>query len=133
MNNQVIYSNERPDILIKLENRFGVDWNDDLIIAWNGKIHSKNAPSAEKIVHEMVHLEEQSAMGNDAWWECYLNSPEFRLEQEIKAYKAEADFVKKYIKNREHRYKMIHEMAKNLSSSIYGGIIGMQEALRLLR
>lgn len=130
--NQIPYSNEKPPVYDRLASKFGVNWNDGLIIAYDGKIHSKTHPEPAKIMHESVHLAEQKRLGNEVWWECYFTSDEFRREQEILAYKAEARFLKKYIKNREVLYHMVQEIADNLASSVYGNLMSKSEAFKII-
>ena len=72
-------------------------------------------------------------MGNEAWWRLYLESDQFRLEEEVMAYVAEANFIKKNIPNREVRAKMIYDIAQTFSSDLYRGIITLQDALKILR
>src|SRR5262249_17898730 len=40
----------------------------------------------DQIKHEEIHAEEQKKIGMDSWWALYLQDPEFRLTEEIKAY-----------------------------------------------
>ena len=122
-----------PPVYERLNLRFGADWEKGVIIAYNGKIHQKSkVVQPQKVIHEKVHLDEQKRIGNDAWWELYLTDDAFRLEQETMAYKTEANFIKKHIKQREHRFQMIRELAHAFSSSLYGGIITPEQALKLL-
>lgn len=129
---EIIIDHTKPEIYQRLHQQFGADWEKGIIIAWNGKIHCKGEPEPQKIVHEAVHLQVQEEMGNDPWWLAYLEDKDFRLEQEKLAYKAEADFIKRAIKNREHRFQYINDIAKAFASPIYGPIISWQEALAFL-
>lgn len=129
--NQVLTSREKPPIFDRLQQQFGVSW-DNVIIAYDGKVHSSKDIQPQKLIHEMVHLKRQKEIGNDAWWSLYFDSEEFRRDEEILAYVAEANFLKKHIKNREHRFKMINEIAASLSGETYGKIMTKNEALRLL-
>jgi len=131
--NQILVSHEIPLIYEKLSMQFGVDWDKGLIIACEGKIHCKNNPEPQKIIHEAVHLNEQKEIGEEAWWRLYLESPDFRLQQEVLAYKAEVDFLKKYVKNREHRFFMVKAIVDALTSSMYGNLISREEAFKLFK
>lgn len=125
-------SHEIPDIYYKLHDRFGVEWDEGIIIANGGTIHCKNYPEAQKIVHETVHFQQQEKVGLEVWWNLYLTSDSFRLEQEVEAYRKEYAFIKKNIKNREHAYGKKREMAQHLSSSIYGNLLDYGQALKLI-
>lgn len=130
--NQIPISHEIPSIYESLNKKFGVKWEDKIIIAFDGKIHCIDNPAPQKIIHEKVHLDEQKRIGNEVWWRAYLEDDNFRLEEELKAYRIESNFLKKYIKNREVRFHFINEMADSISSSVYGNIITKQEALKFL-
>lgn len=109
-----------PPIYKALRARFGVDWDGGLIIAYGGRIHCKRDPDPQKIVHEAVHLAEQSRVGNDAWWSAYLDSADFRIAEEVKAYRAEADFLRRHIRNREHLFHYMRDIVDSLSGPTYG-------------
>ena len=132
MKTKLVHSNEIPPIYSQLNERFGADWNKGIIIAYDGKIYSKEVPEAQKWIHEEVHLDRQKEMGNEAWWRLYMESDEFRLEEELLAYMAEVSFIKKNIKNREARFHIIREVARSFSSSLYGNIISPEQALKIL-
>src|SRR3954452_1929234 len=46
------------------------------------------------IRHEAVHCEQQAEYGAAAWWDRYIADPAFRLEQELEAYRAQWQFIK---------------------------------------
>ena len=113
--------------------QFGVSFDDGIIFAYNRHIYTKYPMPDYKEVHENTHLLQQTLIGSaDVWWEKYLEDKEFRLEQEIQAYKAEMRYVKEYIKNREIVAQIRHQNAIDLSSEIYGKIISYTEAHRIL-
>ncbi len=89
--------------------------------------------------HEKVHLKRQG--GDPAgWWEIYLAEPKFRLAEELPAHQAE------FLWWLEHKdaavpikgfrsladYQLLH-IAKRLSSPLYGSLIGIVDAKRLIR
>lgn len=130
---KVVVSHKIPPIYEELKSRFGIDWDKGIIIAYDNTVYCKNPVSPQKLVHEIKHLDRQNEMGNEAWWRLYLESDEFRLQEERLAYVAEAEFIKRNIKNREIKFFAIREIARSFSSEIYGNIISMEEALRILR
>lgn len=79
--------------------------------------------------HEEVHLKRQQKVGVDVWVEKYLTDEQFRLNEEVIAYRKQLD----YIKDRELRNKVMILCAKDLSSSLYGNICTIDEAYKLLR
>lgn len=130
---KIIISHKKPEIYQVLHDKFGVDWDNGLIIAYDGKIHCKEIPQAQKIIHESIHLNRQKEIGNEVWWRLYIESEQFRLDEEILAYLEEAKFLKKNIKNREHLFRYIRELADNMSSGIYGRIVTREQAIKILK
>lgn len=131
--NSIEFSNEIPPIYHKLKDQFGVSWNEGIIIANYPKIHCKFDIPPEKLVHEKVHLDRQMKIGLDLWWELYLGKESYRLEEEVLAYQAEYQFLKRYIKDRELLYSLVREMAAHLSGQMYGNILTATEAIKLIR
>lgn len=123
---------EKPEIYERLHRTFNVEWDKGIIIAYNGKIYCKFNPPPQKIYHESIHLNEQEKLGNEIWWEMYITNDKFRLDEELKAYRAEVRFIRKAIKNRNDAFEMIRRIAHDLSSQIYGNIISKDEALKLI-
>lgn len=79
------------------------------------------------IIHETVHKNQQQ--NPEDWWAEYLKNKDFRLSQEIEAYRAQYKFAKRFIKHRETLFKLLHLLSMDLSSAMYGNIIGYHEAL----
>lgn len=125
-------SKEIPEIYHRLKTVFDIDWNDGVIIANGDTVHCKYEISPAKLVHESVHLKQQKKIGLSNWWEMYITMDSFRLEQEAEAYRKEYDFLKKNIKDREYAYRLKRELARQLASKQYGGIINFNDAITLL-
>lgn len=123
---------EPPKIYDRLHKVFNVEWDKGIIIAYDGKIYCKTNPPPQKIYHEAIHLYEQEKLGNEIWWEMYITSDKFRLDEELKAYRAEVKFIRKAIKNRNDAFEMIRKISYDLSSGIYGNIISKDKALELI-
>jgi hypothetical protein len=65
------------------------------------------------------------------WWDRYIASPLFRLEQEVPAYRAELDaLVAKF--GEQSRSKMTVIVAKKLTVPLYGSIVSLDRAVELL-
>lgn len=82
-------------------------------------------------VHENIHLHQQEEMTVKVWWMRYLKDPDFRLEQELEAYGAQARFWKPW-GNKMFRFKVM-DFARDLSSDAYGNIISFAEAESKIR
>jgi hypothetical protein len=77
------------------------------------------------MVHEQTHEKQQKIPSE--WWTRYLQDINFRLEQELEAYKNQYEFYKK--KNPLNWFPFLSAIATDLSSNAYGNIITYQEAL----
>lgn len=80
--------------------------------------------------HEETHIRQQ---GNDpaGWWERYLTDNQFRLEQELEAYRAQWKTAQIY--NRDSRKSLLNHIAKDLSGPMYGHVVTKKEALALIK
>lgn len=123
------FSNEKPPIFEECKKRFGISW-DSVIITYGDTIYSKERPIDNLIVHEKVHIEQQTKLEKDIWWDRYFNDKDFRLSQELEAYKAQVKFIRENYSRPERR-----RWEKHIYSSFvkdYGGIITKELAKELL-
>lgn len=117
-----------PPIYFKCKKAFGVEWDRGLAITYGDTVYAKYplAPSVQ--VHEAVHIEQQALIGAEAWWDRYLIDKKFRLEQEVPAYKAQAE----YIKTHQRSWMVdIRRLAVQMEE-MYGDMIDYKQALNLL-
>lgn len=84
------------------------------------------------MVHEEVHSRQQLEIGVEEWWNLYLESDSFRLEQEVEAYSAQYQYICQH-GNREMRRKELDRLAGDLSSALYGAIVKKKDALELIQ
>lgn len=100
----------------------------DTLYAPNGQ----GEPSEDLVAHELTHVRQQ---GNDpaGWWERYINEPQFRLEQEVEAYRNQYQKYVEINKDRNARVRFLIKIANDLASPIYGGIISPSEAMEKIR
>jgi hypothetical protein len=83
------------------------------------------------MVHEEVHQKQQNILGVEQWWAMYLENKQFRLNQEVEAYRAQYEFLKTVF-NRHSLRGALQQLAQNLSSPLYGSIITKKEAQNLI-
>lgn len=129
-------SQQIPTIYKRLHDTFGVDWSRGLIIANGDTIHHKNVNLPTwKLAHERVHLDQQAEFpsGLDAWWDEYITNPQFRLLQELEAYRAEWKKICEVIDSREQKYQLLSTAAIALSGPMYGRLISYTEALKQIK
>lgn len=84
------------------------------------------------IAHEAVHIVQQR--GNPAtWWKAYIESAQFRLDQEIPAHIAEYISVCRTVNSRRERRLHMREIAKRLSGPLYGRMMPFDKARGIIK
>lgn len=83
------------------------------------------------LAHEEIHEKQQ---GDDpaGWWVKYLESPEFRLNQELQAYRKQWRVFSKG-KDRNLTFKFLYGIAGHLAGAMYGNIISIDEAVKRIK
>lgn len=82
------------------------------------------------VAHELTHVFQQLKMGKDKWWDKYLKSNKFRLEQETEAYRQQYKVAKN--KSDITGAYVLEKVAKDLSGDLYGNIISFEKAKKLI-
>jgi len=89
--------------------------------------------SDDLLLHEATHGSRQKTMGVEEWWNKYLEEDEFRLNEEIIAYKKQYAYLHQRYKDREVRASYLMRLASDLSSDIYDNVIEYNEAVKIIR
>lgn len=129
---EIKHTTDQPPVWGTLQERYGVSW-DRTVVAYGDTIHSARLPLPADIeVHERVHLRQQgyTQAGAAVWWKKYLDDPQFRYEQELEAYRAQYQFLRKTVKDRNALTQRTHKLAQLLSSPMYGEVVTLSEALK---
>lgn len=103
--------------------------NEGTIFAFNNTIYTSNDLPEDYIEHEKVHLRQQNNIGADNWVSLYMRDKDFRLKQELEAYRYQLTCIK----DKNKRSKAQTEFCKILSSEMYGNMITEEEAKNLLK
>lgn len=82
------------------------------------------------MAHEETHAREQAEMGIDEWWDQYLASPQFRLEQELKAYRVQYRVAAAL--PRHMRKTLLLKISADLGGPMYGKIVDKEQARKLI-
>jgi len=77
------------------------------------------------VVHEEVHTRQQ--INPKKWWKRYFKDEKFRFSQELEAYQAQWEWIKKNIKDRNLRFKVRDSIMRELSGELYGNIAFFSE------
>lgn len=87
------------------------------------------------IEHECTHVEQQKEYpgGRDAWWDRYISDGLFRIQQEVEAYASQYRFICAKVKDRNHQNSWLLGLARDLSSPMYGSVVGPNGAYRMIK
>jgi hypothetical protein len=125
-------STEKPPIYDKLAAKFPIDWDNGVIITYGDTVYCKSGTlSPDLEVHEAVHIEQQKNVGPDEWVDQFLNDRNFRMKQEVEAYRAQSEFIFKNIQNVYRRIELLDHLRRSLVKYYDLGIT-YQEASKLL-
>lgn len=122
-----IYKQEDFPLMEEYSKKFTI--TKDTIFALGQGIYTNGQLTPDLLVHEMVHLEQQERIGVKEWVYDFLEYPSKRLEYEVEAYRKQIQSIK----DRNYKYKVLIQSAKNLSSDLYGNIISYEDAYQLLK
>lgn len=125
-----------PDnIYSKIVKKFGVSWEKGVVFTYGDIIYTKYPLTSDLLEHELVHVRQQNDFrgGKDAWWAKYLTNDQFRLEQELEAYKRQFNWAKNNIKDRNRLFMILNQSARDFSGAMYGNLMTYEEALKLLK
>lgn len=131
-------SNEKPPswILAEVKEKFGVDWNSNVIFTYEDLITTSTGEMTEDLIaHEQTHTRQQLEFvgGADAWWRKYLDDPEFRFKQELEAYRNQYEWLIKNIKDRNEVSRFLMHYAKTLSGKMYGNMVDFGTAMTMIK
>lgn len=122
----------RPPNFEKIAAEFPQAFRSDVMFCYGDKIYF---PSGARIsdsimAHEKVHSDRQ---GNnpEAWWDQYIADIKFRFDEELLAHKKEYQ-VECGELTRNQRRIALRQIAQRLSSKLYGSMVSIDEAKRLL-
>ena len=90
-------------------------------------------PPPDIIVHERVHMEQQKEMTPELWWGKFLRDPEFRIDQEARAYGEQYKLLYESTTNRDLRVRHLWAMANVLSGPMYNKATTHENAMKLIK
>jgi len=125
-----------PDHIYKpAVEKWGVDFKKGIVFTYGDVIHSAVEIPKDLMVHELTHVRQQREFdgGKDAWWEKYLADPKFRTAQELEAYRAQWQWIKNNVKDRNEQVRILSHCAQSLGGKMYGNVMTVQEAMEAIK
>lgn len=128
---------EKPPMWDRVIAQFPTAAKGDTIFSYATCIYRPNVMAGlpdSLMAHERVHCERQLVYpgGVEAWWDRYLDDPRFRLDEEIPAHRAEIAVASRKIKSDSMRSHALSRIAARLAGPLYGNLITVAEAKKLL-
>lgn len=104
------------------------------IFCWGGRIYNPSGIliTPALMAHEAVHGARQG-LDITGWWRRYIEDPAFRLAEEIPAHREEYRVTVEHARNRNERRAAEKGIARRLASPLYGRMITLPAARRLVR
>lgn len=132
---RIIY--DVPPMYDEMDAAFGVKGK-PVIFAWGDRIYMPGMAqglSKALAAHEAVHGERQMAYpgGVEAWWRRYIADPQFRLDEEIPAHRAELAVLTAKAKSPSMTQHVLSRTAARLAAPLYGNLLSIAEAKNALR
>lgn len=132
MTQEIIF--EPPPIFDEIDAVFHVK-HKPVIYAWGPVIYNPQRVDIppQLLAHEHVHGQRQGTNEQKIidWWHRYINSPKFRLAEELPAHRAEFEWLIE-MGNRQQRRKALKQTAQRLASPLYGGLVTPAKAQAML-
>lgn len=103
-----------------------------VIFAWGDIIYNpgKVEITPELVEHEKIHGARQKP-DIIGWWNQYIESPAFRLQEEIPAHQAEFMWLMRN-GNRKIKRLALKMVANKLSAPLYGQLLSPKEARKII-
>ena len=125
---------DRPPLWNAINAKFHVAGR-PVIFAWGNIIYNPEGVTVtrELRAHEEIHGERQIDYMHsqrwtqqdaiEEWWKAYIESPTFRLNEEVPAHAAEYKAYCKRHSGTSDRQRALKAIAEKLASPLYGGLI----------
>lgn len=122
-----------PPILQKILDA-GMHPTQHVIFTYGDTIYNPyNVPlTADLVEHEEVHCKQQGK-DPEGWWTRYIDDPLFRVEEEVEAYAVQYTYICTQVRDRNRRHLVLRDLARSLSSPIYGSVISPSSAYNLIK
>lgn len=123
---------ELPPNFDILDEHFTID-KDSIVVTYHPNVYASGPIPHDVLEHEGVHLKQQGEIGVEKWWERYLEDVEFRMEQELEAYRFQWQWLSQNVRDRNMLARHMNRIASDLSGPMYGNMIGYQDAVNKIR
>lgn len=117
-----------------IKKAFNLGEHENVVFTYGDTLH---VPQGEKtkidkplMAHEETHALQQSKMTPQWWWDEFMSNPQFRLEQELEAYREQYKAMQNLPAQKRANY--LTHIATDLSSEIYGKLLTFEQAVAVI-
>jgi len=116
-----------PPNFNELAKVFPIKGKPGIVFAYGDYIYNPSGQrlSPEIVAHEETHCARQKDAETHLWWHAYCTWPDFRLNEEVIAHRAEWDRWRDIWPSRMDE-KELDRLASRLSSPLYGSLISYE-------
>jgi len=129
--------NAYPPNYNKIQRGLGLAKDAPMVFSYGKDIYDPSGGGLDDalIEHEYTHQIQQLDEIKDIekWWDMYIEDPEFRLSQELEAYRYQYEYFCFVQKDREVRNRYLLTLAAAISGPNYGNIISLNEAVKKIK
>lgn len=129
---QIVY--DYPPNYEAINKVFDIKDKPGIVFTYGYKLYVPGGKSVEVdkhlLIHEETHAAQQTAMGVEKWWEQYLSEPQFRLVNEVEAYRNQYRSMGSLSLRQRKGY--LDHIVKDLSGAMYGNVVSPEYAYRLV-
>jgi hypothetical protein len=128
-----VRNGEFPPMFEEIDAAFGIRGK-PVVFCWGQFVFNPMCVGIgpDVLAHEEVHRGQQGDYIED-WWRYYIASPEFRLEQEVSAHRAQYRWwVDNGTGGRNQRRRALKWIAECLASATYGNLVSPAKARELI-
>lgn len=129
---QIVY--EYPPNYAAISKVFDIKDKPGIVFTYGYKLYVPGGKGVEVdkhlLIHEETHAAQQAAMGVEKWWELYLSEPQFRLVNEVEAYRNQYRSMGTLSLSQRKGY--LDHIVKDLSGAMYGNVVSPEDAYRLV-
>jgi hypothetical protein len=127
----------KPPIYNECVKAFGIDKRKGVVFTFGDVLYNPDNVIIPDhlLVHESTHAEQQKHDETVAklWWKRYIEDPQWRIGQEVEAYKNQYHFICERVKDKNARFRFLHMLCIDLASPMYGSSISYTYAMRRIR
>lgn len=120
-----------PPNIEKIKKHFPITENTVFTYGDTLYIPKGTMPDKPLLVHEETHVKQHEAAGGpEAWWDRYFVDREFRLTQELEAYRNQYKAMAGMPLAQKRQYTQ--SIALDLAGPLYGNIMTVADAIKLI-